>query len=124
MAEKSKQGTEEKRGSSSANQERETADQLQGAATTMAAAGVLDAAGGAEQLQAASDVATASRVMLAEGASDATRGIDAANAARLAGTLAFEAVFRPVFAQEKKLSEKNEKLREKSWLCARQNGYT
>jgi len=48
MAEKSKQGTEEKRGSSSANQERETADQLQGAATTMAAAGVLDAAGGAE----------------------------------------------------------------------------
>ena len=38
--------------------------------------------------------------------------------------MAFEAVFRSVFAQEKKLSEKNEKLREKSLLCARQNGYT
>jgi hypothetical protein len=37
---------------------------------------------------------------------------------------AFEVVFRSVFTQEKKLSGKNEKLCEKSLLCARQNGYT
>ena len=70
MAERSKQGTKAKRASNSKSKARQASNQLQDAATTMAAAGVLDAAEGAENLKAARDVSSASRDMLAGGASD------------------------------------------------------
>ena len=58
--------------------------ELQNAAVEEAAVGVLDAAEGLEDLQAAGDVSAASRDLLAEGASDATLGADALRAAQRA----------------------------------------
>jgi hypothetical protein len=82
MAERRKRETKAKRSSTSKSKGREAANQLQNAATTEAAVGVLNTAEGAADLQAASDMSKASRDSLAKGASDATRGADALRAAR------------------------------------------
>lgn len=82
MAERSKQGTKTKRASTSKSKAREAANGLQDAAATEATIGILNAAQGADDLQAASNISAASRDLLAEGASDATRGVDALAAAR------------------------------------------
>ena len=84
MAERTKQAPKAKRTSTSKSKTTAAAKELQNAAAEEAAVGVLDAAEGLEDLQAASDVSAASRDLLAEGASDATRGVDALKAARRA----------------------------------------
>jgi len=82
MAEPKKRETKAKRSSTNKSKVREAANQLQNAATTEAAVGVLNTAEGAADLQAASDLSKASRDSLAKGSSDATRGADALRAAR------------------------------------------
>src|SRR6266487_6964119 len=59
MAERTKQGTKAKRSSTSKSKTREAANQLQNAAATEAAVGVLNTAEGAADLQAASDMSKA-----------------------------------------------------------------
>jgi hypothetical protein len=84
MAERSKQGPKAKRSSNSKKKAREAVNGLKDAAATEATLGILNAAEGAGDLQTASNVSAASRDLLAEGASDATRGVDAMKAARRA----------------------------------------
>ena len=66
MAERTKQGTKAKLSSTSKSKTREAANQLQNAAATEAAVGVLNVAEGATDLQAASDMSKASRDSLAK----------------------------------------------------------
>jgi len=58
--------------------EKSTKEQLQSAATKASQEGAATVTEGVEMLQEAGDAATVSRIELAEGASEATRGADAA----------------------------------------------